>query len=121
MSLDEFYKIDHVESEEGKIIARIKLNPDHQIYEGHFPEQPVVPGVTQLQVLKDILENQTSSKLVLSQMTFAKYLFPILPHESSDLIVQVDFSFSENAFKVNAVIKDKDQIFTKFKALFKIS
>ena len=46
MLLENFYKIIHIkEREDGKQAIEIELNPGHVLYQGHFPGQPVVPGV----------------------------------------------------------------------------
>ena len=50
MLLENFYKIIHIkEREDGKQEIEIELNPGHVLYQGHFPGQPVVPGVCTLQ------------------------------------------------------------------------
>lgn len=36
--------------------VRVMLNPQHSLYAGHFPQQPVVPGVCTLQMIKECLE-----------------------------------------------------------------
>ena len=53
MLLENFYKIIHIkEREDGKQAIEIELNPGHVLYQGHFPGQPVVPGVCTLQIIK---------------------------------------------------------------------
>lgn len=53
MLLENFYKIIHIkEREDGKQEIEIELNPGHVLYQGHFPGQPVVPGVCTLQIIK---------------------------------------------------------------------
>ena len=51
MLLENFYKIIHIkEREDGKQAIEIELNPGHVLYQGHFPGQPVVPGVCTLEL-----------------------------------------------------------------------
>jgi 3-hydroxyacyl-[acyl-carrier-protein] dehydratase len=54
--LGDFFEIVSLETEEGNINALIEINAEHNIFEGHFPGQPVVPGVCQMQMIKEILE-----------------------------------------------------------------
>lgn len=45
MLLDNFYTILSSESSDSTTwTIQIELNPDHTVYQGHFPEHPVVPG-----------------------------------------------------------------------------
>ena len=44
--LPNFYKVTHSEHiNETDRVVQVMLNPQHAIYNGHFPQQPVVPGV----------------------------------------------------------------------------
>jgi len=48
---------------ESQVDAIIDLNVNHDIYKGHFPEQPIVPGVCQVQFIKEFLEDLMGKKL----------------------------------------------------------
>ena len=64
MLLENFYKIIHIkEREDGKQEIEIELNPGHVLYQGHFPGQPVVPGVCTLQIIKESAEQIASQPL----------------------------------------------------------
>ncbi len=46
MLLDNFYTILSSESSDSTTwTIQIESNPDHTVYQGHFPEHPVVPGI----------------------------------------------------------------------------
>ena len=60
MLLDNFYTILSSEQpDETSGTVLLELNPDHAIYQGHFPAHPVVPGVCLLQLIKESVENAT--------------------------------------------------------------
>ena len=66
MLLENFYKIIHIkEREDGKQAIEIELNPGHVLYQGHFPGQPVVPGVCTLQIIKESAEQIANQHLQL--------------------------------------------------------
>ena len=55
--LPNFYKVTHSEHiNETDWVVQVMLNPQHAIYSGHFPQQPVVPGVCMLQIIKECVE-----------------------------------------------------------------
>ena len=56
MLLNDFFTINDKVSSETEIWAELYINATHKIFEGHFPNQPVVPGVCMMQMIKEILE-----------------------------------------------------------------
>ena len=54
---DTFYKINTLKFQENVLEAEISIDAKHAIYEGHFPNNPVTPGVVQLEMVK-ILKHQ---------------------------------------------------------------
>ncbi len=79
MLVEGFYNIESIEEGEGEVIGHITLNPNHELFKGHFPEQPVVPGVMQLQIIKEILEEVQNRRLTIRKIKQIKYLTPIIP------------------------------------------
>ena len=57
----------------------IELNPGHALYQGHFPGQPVVPGVCTLQMIKESAEQIVSQPLQYVQIASSKFLSAINP------------------------------------------
>ena len=79
MLLENFYKIIHrKEREDGKREIEIELNPGHALYQGHFPGQPVVPGVCTLQMIKESAEQIVSQPLQYVQIASSKFLSAIV-------------------------------------------
>ena len=97
----------------------IKLNPDHPIYLGHFPGNPVVPGVCQVQMIKELTSAILKTDLVIYKSDNIKFLSMNVPSASQMLKVNIDIKEKEPGFwHVNSVIFHKDQIFLKFKGVF---
>ena len=98
----------------------IRLNPEHEIYKGHFPEVPVAPGVCLVQVIKEIVMSKIHKKLMLSEGNNIKFLGLINPKETN--LFQIDFivSQTDTIFEVSANYINSGKIFVKFKGKFKI-
>ncbi|MCF8374250.1 MAG: 3-hydroxylacyl-ACP dehydratase [Bacteroidales bacterium] len=119
MLIKDFYKIEGIDHSDGQVSAHIKLNPDHEVYDGHFPDQPIVPGVIQLQIIKEILEESLQQKLRLQFASNIKYLAMIIPSQSPMLEINIQYKSMENdVFQASAVIKTGDTVFLKFKGNF---
>jgi 3-hydroxyacyl-[acyl-carrier-protein] dehydratase len=118
MLIRDFYHIESQDHDQGEITALIRLNADHAIYNGHFPGLPVVPGVVQLQIIKELVEGALQEKLLLTNMSSAKYLQMIIPSKNSRLACSISYKHVEGLFKITAAMKEKDLVFTKIKASF---
>ncbi len=102
--------------------AVVSLNGNHPIYLGHFPGNPVVPGVCQVQMVKELVEKAVDTPLKLTESDNIKFLSMINPLANSLL----DFSIfikrlSDNRFSATASITSGDTQFLKFKGKFEIA
>lgn len=120
MLLKDFYRIIENSAEEDILSAKILINPDHNIFDGHFPEQPVVPGVVQLQIIKELLESHLGEKLMINKVTQVKYLIPVIPDKDVEIYVNINIKkVEENAVTINAIIGYSEGIFTKAKLVLR--
>jgi 3-hydroxyacyl-[acyl-carrier-protein] dehydratase len=67
------------------IIAVIALNPEHPVFEGHFPGNPILPGVCTIQIVKEILEESFNEKFMLQKAANIKYLGFVSPVSTPDM------------------------------------
>ncbi len=81
MFLNDLYTIDKMPGEEnnGKLSFIIRLNSSHGIFEGHFPGNPILPGVCIVQILKELLMVHYDRKLRLKNVSTIKFLSFINP------------------------------------------
>lgn len=107
-----FYSIESFLGSEERIEATIFINPEHEIFEGHFPGQPVVPGVCMLQIIRELAEKQLALPLRLAQASQIKYLQLLVPKSSELIQVNIDWK-SLSDLKFNASFKESDVIIMK--------
>lgn len=67
------------------ITALIRLNPSHDVFKGHFPGNPILPGVCMIQIMKEILMDQLSGNLLFENLDSIKFLSVINPERDSFL------------------------------------
>ena len=72
-----------------KINAQILLNKEHEIFRGHFPEIPILPGVCTLQIISDLLSDHLSCGLRLVKGDNIKFTAPVNPNTDSQLNVEI--------------------------------
>jgi 3-hydroxyacyl-[acyl-carrier-protein] dehydratase len=99
--LTDFYTLESYEqAENGGFTANISLNKNHEIFKGHFPGNPVTPGVCMMQIVKELTEEFTGLKLFLKTASNVKFMAIINPFETPDLRLQLDINQTEEEIKV---------------------
>ena len=108
-----------ISSDHNKLITRIKLNKDHDIYNGHFPNNPITPGVIIIQIIKEILEEHLGYELFLREIINIKYILPINPIINNSLLFEIYLQKENKSIMVkNNIMLDNAKIAVKFKGKF---
>jgi 3-hydroxyacyl-[acyl-carrier-protein] dehydratase len=105
--------------ETGKVQSEIELNAAHDIFKGHFPDNPVVPGVCLIQISKEMLEKSLNTSTHLIQSSQVKFLAVVDPTVDAVLNVALETKEQDGLISANAVISAGEKVFFKFKGIFK--
>ncbi len=99
--------------------ATLQLNPDHPVYKGHFPGNPVVPGVCQIQMIREIMEDWVGSSLKLTSSDVIKFPSMIVPVANQAISFTLNIKdLPDHQWSVNATIHDAETTFMKFRGVF---
>ncbi|WP_270088652.1 hypothetical protein [Sphingobacterium sp. SYP-B4668] len=91
MLLTDFYRLDSLtQIDAQKHVAKIRLNKDNDIFKGHFPDNPVTPGVCMMQIIKEIVEQIVEQTLFMEQSSNVKFMAIINPEINPELILDID-------------------------------
>jgi 3-hydroxyacyl-[acyl-carrier-protein] dehydratase len=93
--LNDFFTINETVQSETEIWAELLINSNHKIFEGHFPDQPVVPGVCMMQMIKEILETIIDKETNLVQAADMKFLAVINPLENNLIHASIKYATDE--------------------------
>lgn len=118
--LQNFYTVDSKnEDEEGKVEFQVTINEQHPLFQGHFPNMPVTPGVVQLEMVKQLIAQHVNQSIILSEMNSCKYLAILDPTKESTIVIELTLAQLENGWKVNVVIKGST-IYSKIAAQYAV-
>lgn len=118
--LTDFYTLEsHEKTDDGIFIAHIRLNKDHDIFKGHFPGNPVTPGVCMMQIVKELTEEFTGAKLFLKTASNVKFMAIINPFETPDLKLQLDITENGEDVKVKNTTSFGETIALKMSVSYK--
>lgn len=114
------YTLSSFHSENAQINAKIVFDEGHPVFKGHFPGNPIVPGVIQVQIIKDLMEKEAGQKLALTEANNIKFLSIISPLNLPEIEVILQYSFNENQYMVRASFHAQESVFMKFTGVFRI-
>lgn len=120
MPLKDFYKLISLNSTGDKTyVAIIDVNAAHEVFKGHFPGNPVMPGVCMMQIVKEITQQAFNATLTLKNALNVKFMAVInpdvTPHLRLDLeIIQTD----DNYIKVKNTTYFNDTIALKLTCVY---
>jgi 3-hydroxyacyl-[acyl-carrier-protein] dehydratase len=113
-------KIDRIMHENGSIQATLSTNVESEIFKGHFPGQPVVPGACILQTLKEVLELALNKTLQLKRAGQLKFISMIMP-DNEKFTLTLSYKFIENEISVTAKLTHAEIVCFKFQGSFVIA
>lgn len=118
MLINNFFKIHKVLNQEGNQFE-IELNGTHSIFKGHFPDEPIVPGVCLIQIVKELISEMKVHEIVIYEIRNVKFLLSVNPFKSNSLIIEINISdINSNRFVVQSIIKNQDELVMKLHGEF---
>ena len=98
--------------------VRIRVNSESAIFRGHFPGNPITPGVCQVGIIGELAGKICGVSLVLREVKALKFVAILRPSDG-EVVVKFDKLDEDGGVVIakGSVVSD-DQVFTKFSLLF---
>jgi len=97
MLLKDFYKVQSLDKIDGqKYLATILINEKHEVFNGHFPGNPIMPGVCMMQIIKELTEEITRSTLIMQSLSNVKFMALINPEVTPELRLELEVSETDD-------------------------
>ncbi len=111
--MDNFFEIINRNIDGENIIYTVRINPNHRVFEGHFPGNPIVPGVMSLMMIRQCAEEKLGYQTRFSQISQCKYTGLIVPNGENLL---VNFRLDDKTINAE-IIGSSGDFLIKLKAL----
>lgn len=118
MLLKGFYTLNTLTVTDNLATAHITIDKDHEIFKGHFPGNPVTPGVCMMQIIRELTEKVVDKKLFMASSSNVKFIAIINPEKTPDLELTLDISETDGQYKVKNTTKFEDTIALKLTSTF---
>lgn len=96
-------------------VFHIALINSCDVFSGHFPGNPVCPGVLSIQIIKELTETLTDRKLRIGTVKQCRFLDVASPSASPHLDVEILIKPADDGYEISSEIKDDHITYVDFK------
>lgn len=101
--LNDYFHIIHTSLIDNKYAYTVRLNSECSVFEGHFPSEPIAPGVCNILMILKCVEDAYGKPVELSNISRCKFMSLIRPDDSE---LTITFQLLDN--KLTASISQAD-------------
>lgn len=108
-----FFELVSITEDDGQHLASVKLNPDHEVYNGHFPDQPVAPGVMLMNMCREVAEKARGEEVRIRSARSIKFVKVVDPTKIQDLDLTLKFVEVEDGTRFQCAAKHGEDTYFK--------
>ena len=97
-------------------IFHIRLNPECSVYQGHFPGEPVSPGVCNIQMLKELAEQVAGKRLFMSNLNLCRLTTLVTPQAHPTMSATLTLDEKDGGYNLRATLGKDEEIYLEMKA-----
>ena len=117
MLIKDYYTIENVlKQDDGIVRFDISLNADCSVYEGHFPGEPVSPGVCNIQMIKECAEQVAGKPLLMNNLQQCRLTTLVTPLQHPQVEVTLALEAKADTYKLKATLGKGTDTYLELKA-----
>lgn len=117
MLIKDYYTIEGTShTEDNTYVFHIRLNPECTVYQGHFPGEPVSPGVCNIQMLKELAEQAVGKALFMSNLNLCRLTTLVTPQAHPAMSAILTLEEKDGSYKMRATLGKDNDIYLEMKA-----
>ncbi len=119
---ENIFNINRIGVEEGTLLYEAGIVEDHPIFKGHFPNNPIVPGVCTMEMIKECISNEFSCKAMYVSVKECKFLSALIPTKDKLLGVTLHIAPQvDNCLNMSGEVVSGDLKIMKIKAILRLN
>jgi len=116
--MSKLYSFHNLQTTANTFQVEVRFDPSHPVFAGHFPGQPVVPGVFLVEILASSVSEIIGKQLIIKEASNLKFLQVIDPEVHSSVLLDGSIVIvSDGNYRVDATIRRGEVLFTKMKGV----
>jgi len=114
--LNDYYRIENRVADGGDTLFDIALLPNYCAYAGHFPGNPVAPGVCNIQMIKECAELLAGRSLFIVHIARCRFSAIITPLATPRLQLRINvMPVTDETYTISATLFDDTTTYIQFK------
>ncbi|MDB5030678.1 hypothetical protein [Mucilaginibacter sp.] len=118
MIKEPLFNIISLNHEENSVNTVLEIHQYNEIFQGHFPDHPVVPGACMLQIVKEVVTKALDKPLRLIKADNIKFLSLVEPGVNHLLQLDIAYQIIDNDIKINANLRAGEVVCMKLQGTF---
>ena len=112
-----YFKLLHTQRQDDAMVTfHVALLPDCDVYRGHFPGNPVCPGVCCMQMIRECAETFLGKSLHQPTVSQCRFVTLMTPAACPEVDIKMEIlAATGSAFTVKATVSDSDNIYMEYK------
>jgi 3-hydroxyacyl-[acyl-carrier-protein] dehydratase len=116
--MSNLFSLHHFQSTPSLIKVEVRFDPSHYVFAGHFPGQPVVPGVFLVEIVRSAVSEVAGKEVKVIEASNLKFMQMVDPERNPVLLLECSIVMEEGGiFKVDSTFSAGDLLFAKMKGL----
>lgn len=84
------------------MLASVRIGGDSPWFSGHFPDDPILPGIAQLKMVADLIVASAAGQVRLAGLSRVKFRKIVRPGELLDICVACGDNTDQYTFKITS-------------------
>ena len=110
--------INILSKEDTSSLLDIKVLATSPVFEGHFPENPILPGVLMVEAVRSSLNQLFHQEYYLKSALSIKFLAVVNPDEHPEVQLKINHTTAQEGLRIDAVLFYGEKIFFKMKGVY---
>jgi 3-hydroxyacyl-[acyl-carrier-protein] dehydratase len=100
------------------VVVHVRIDASHEVYKGHFPDQPVAPGAALTQMVIDEAARMIGASTTFIGAKQVKFLSVLDPTKTQELELHYTFVERDGGYQFACTGKNAETIFFKINGAF---
>lgn len=110
-----YFQIDALHMGAAHGVFYLRLLPGCDVYRGHFPGNPVCPGVCHIEMLRECVMKLVGVKVFISSVKQCRLTAVSDPLSCSELKLTVSLEKTDERYAVSALLEDEEKTYMEYR------